>query len=109
MDAKVKRAEEVARDFIKDVEKKISVNKAVLYGSYAKGDCDDKSDLDIAVFSEDFNHLSFVDATSLLFTYARKYKEVCIEPVGFSDSDLYNDNPFVKEIIRSGKEIKTNE
>ena len=106
MDANTKRAEEVARDFVNEVKKHISVNKAVLYGSYAKGNYDNGSDLDIAIFSENFNNKRFVDATAFLFAFARKYKEICIEPVGFSDMDLKNGSPFIKEIISSGKEIQ---
>jgi predicted nucleotidyltransferase len=105
MDPNAKRAEEIAKDFVNDLKNHISINKAVLFGSYAKGTFSRDSDLDIAIFSEDFKNKRFVDVTAFLFTFARKYKEVCIEPVGFSDIDLVDDNPFIKEIINTGKEI----
>lgn len=85
---------------------KINIEKAFLYGSYAKGNRDEQSDLDIATFSEGFKGQSFVDAVSFLPSLARKYKDICIEPVAFTVSDLQEDNPFVKEIITAGEEIE---
>jgi hypothetical protein len=35
----------------------------------------------------------------------RKYRGVDIEPHAFPTSELQNDNPFVKEILRTGREI----
>jgi predicted nucleotidyltransferase len=105
VDANFEKVEGIAKDFVNEVKKHISVNKAVIYGSYAKGHYNSKSDLDIAIFSESFKNKRFVDVTAFLFSVARKYKEVCIEPVGFADTDLKSGNPFIKEIISSGIEI----
>jgi len=90
---------------VKEVKKHVRVNKAFLYGSYAKGTYDQGSDLDIAIFSESFKDKKFVEVTAFLFSLARRYKEICIEPVGFSDIDMISDNPFIKEIIDTGKDI----
>jgi predicted nucleotidyltransferase len=101
--------EEVSKtieNYIKDVNQQIGIKKAVLYGSYAKGSYDDFSDLDIAIFSDYFKDKSFIEATKFLLSLARKYKNVCMEPVGFSSSDLLDDNPFVKEILATGQEIR---
>jgi predicted nucleotidyltransferase len=100
------RISRIAEDYINEVNKHINVDRAFLYGSYAKGNYSEHSDLDIAIFSESFKGKSFVDSVAFLFSLARKYKDVCIEPVAFTESDLQEDNPFVKEIITTGKEIK---
>ncbi|NSW91701.1 MAG: nucleotidyltransferase domain-containing protein [Firmicutes bacterium] len=105
MDDILKKVEEIARDYVKEVKKHVRVNKAFLYGSYAKGTYDEGSDLDIAIFSESFKDKKFVEVTAFLFSLARRYKEICIEPVGFSDIDMISDNPFIKEIIDTGKDI----
>ena len=105
MDDNAQNVELIALDYINEVNKHISINKAILYGSYAKGTYNKDSDLDIAIFSENFRNKKFVEVTAFLFSIARKYKEICIEPVGFSNLDLTNDNPFIKEIIDTGKEI----
>ena len=96
----------VVKDYITNVNKHVKIDKAFLFGSYAKGNYSEYSDLDIAIFSDSFKGQSFVDAVSFLFSLARKYKDVCIEPVAFTVSDLKEDNPFVKEIIATGKEIE---
>ena len=43
---------------------------------------------------------------SHLFELKRRYnKDICLEPNAFPLSELSNDNPFVKEILRTGMEI----
>ena len=79
--------------------------KPFLYGSYAKGNYSEYSDVDVAIFSEGFKDKNMIEINSFLFSIARKYKEVCIEPIGFQNSDLHTGNPFVKEIVNTGKEI----
>ena len=105
MDEITQKIEKIAREYVDDVKKHIIVNKAFLYGSYARGTYNSGSDLDIAIFSETFTNKKFVDVTMFLLSLTRKYKQICIEPVGFSNLDLIDDNPFVKEIINTGKEI----
>lgn len=105
MDDITQKIDEIARDYVNEVKKHISVNKAFLYGSYAKGSYNEGSDLDIAIFSESFGEKKFVEVNAFLFSLARRYKEICIEPVGFSNLDMIDNNPFVKEIIETGKEI----
>ncbi|MDR1514814.1 MAG: hypothetical protein LBS45_03900 [Synergistaceae bacterium] len=46
-----------------------------------------------------------LDIMKLLFRLTRKYKGIDIEPRGLATSELENDNPFVKEILRTGREI----
>ena len=105
MDELSKKINKIVYEYISDVNKHIRIDKAYLYGSYAKGNYNEHSDLDIAIFSDEFKDQSFVDAVSFLFSIARKYKDICIEPVAFTTSDLYEYNPFVKEIVETGKEI----
>jgi predicted nucleotidyltransferase len=107
LDEITQKVEEIAREYVNDVKKHINVSKAFLYGSYAKETYNNGSDLDIAIFSEAFNDKKFVEVTMFLLSLARKYKQICIEPVGFSNLDIINENPFVKEIINTGKEINT--
>jgi predicted nucleotidyltransferase len=93
-------------DYLNDVSSKIKIDKVYLFGSYAKGIHDKDSDLDIAIFSEDFKGQRFVDSVAFLLSLARKYREICIEPVAFTISDFLEGNPFVKEIYATGKEIE---
>ncbi len=100
------KVNQIIADYINDLGKHIKIDRAFLYGSYARGNYNEFSDLDIAIFSDSFEEYSFVEAVAFLFSKARKYKEICIEPIAFAASDLQKDNPFIKEIITTGKEIK---
>ncbi len=105
MDTGIKTAEKIAQEYVNEVKKHIKVNRVMLYGSYANGTFDKESDLDIAIFSENFKDRKFVEVTAFLLSLARKYRKICIEPVGFSNLDLVGDNPFIKEIVSTGKEF----
>ena len=105
MDEFSQKVSDIVENYVRDVKQYISVDKVVLYGSYAKGNYNEYSDLDVAIFSESFKDKKFVEITSFLFSLARKYKDICIEPVGFNTDDLNVDNPFIKEILSTGKEI----
>jgi predicted nucleotidyltransferase len=92
------------KDYAKDVEKVFPLDKAVLFGSYAKGTAVWDSDVDVCFFSEAFTAMRRVDAIAELLHIAGKY-DIWIEPIAFSTSELFNDNPFVKEVLRTGREI----
>jgi predicted nucleotidyltransferase len=82
------------------------IDKAVLYGSYAKGTANEHSDVDICFFSKAFEDKRSVDIVIDLLGIAGKYHpDFCFEPRVFPTSEIENDNPFVKEVLRTGREI----
>lgn len=93
------------RSYVADVRSAMPIDRAFLFGSHAKGVATEQSDIDICFFSPTFEHLSMPDIMRRLFRLTRKYKGIDIEPMGFPTSELHNDNPFVKEILRTGVEI----
>jgi predicted nucleotidyltransferase len=102
----LKTAEGVAADFLQDVKDAVPVNKAYLYGSYAKGTFHEDSDLDLCFFLDNIAVRDVFEIEVKLLKFARKYnRTISIEPNVFPASELYNDNPFVKEVLRTGKEI----
>jgi predicted nucleotidyltransferase len=95
----------IVKNYVDDVRKVMPVDKVMLYGSYAKGCARNDSDIDICFFLTSFNDMKKHDIVVKLFLFAHKYK-LYIEPNVFEVSDLYDDNPFVKEVLRTGIEIK---
>jgi predicted nucleotidyltransferase len=95
----------IIKSYVADVKNTLPIDYAYLYGSYAKGTATDQSDIDICFFSSCFENLSSTEIMTQLFRLTRKYKGIDIEPRGFSTLELSNDNPFVKEVIRTGREI----
>ncbi len=95
----------ILKNYLNDVKKHLCVNKALLYGSYATGKYNKHSDVDLAIFIDTFNGMSSIEVNTLLFSLTHKYKDICIEPIGFETKDLEKDNPFIKEIFQTGKVI----
>ena len=106
MVADIKTVIPIVQQYIADVKKVMSIDKVYLYGSYAKGTQRENSDVDICFFSKAFESRRNFDILTELFYLKIKYdKEILIEPYAFPVSELNNDNPFVKEILRTGQEI----
>jgi len=94
------------QQYIADVKKAMPIDKVYLYGSYAKGTQQKNSDVDICFFSKAFESKRSLDVLTELFYLKIQYdKDILIEPNAFPVSEMYNDNPFVKEILRTGREI----
>jgi predicted nucleotidyltransferase len=101
----VETLNKTVRSYVADVKNAMPIDYAYLYGSYAKGTATDQSDIDICFFSSIFENLPSAEIMARLFRLTRKYKGIDIEPRGFSTSELMNDNPFVKEVLRTGQKI----
>ncbi|GMO15848.1 MAG: hypothetical protein Ta2A_25860 [Treponemataceae bacterium] len=92
--------------YVADVKKVMPIDKVYLYGSYARGTPHKWSDVDVCFFSKAFESRSSIDVVVDLMEIAWKYNPaICFEPRAFPTSELENDNPFVKEIVRTGREI----
>ncbi|MDR2592138.1 MAG: nucleotidyltransferase domain-containing protein [Chitinispirillales bacterium] len=90
--------------FADDAKRELSAKKVYLYGSYAKGTADDGSDVDICFFFDGIDGKTRVNAIMKLMDLGRKYKAY-FEPNAMPTSELYNDNPFIQEILRTGIEL----
>ena len=51
----------IARDYAEDVSRELPVDRALLFGSYAKGYANEQSDIDICFFLKDYNGKRRVD------------------------------------------------
>lgn len=71
-----------------------------LYGSYAKGNFSEDSDIDIVVVGDDFVGDPIED-TMLLMRIRRKVDNR-INPRPFKTSNFIKSNPIVKEIMETG-------
>ena len=84
----------------------IAVEAIVLFGSHARGETREWSDIDLAVLSADFEGLSQWDRQDLIATstVGRPYR---IAPIGYASSEYHNPgrHSFLREIIRTGKVV----
>lgn len=95
----------VAQQYANAVKNKYNFIKIILFGSYAKGNFNDDSDIDIAVIFKDYGNI--IDMQLELMRIRRKI-DSRIEPHPFRESEFNLSNPIVNEIIKYGKEIPVN-
>jgi len=96
----------IARDYARDVSRELPIDKAVLFGSFAKGYATEQSDVDICFFLKNYNGKRRLDIIVQIMGINReKYCRVGFGPIVFESSEIYNDNPFVKEILATGKDL----
>jgi predicted nucleotidyltransferase len=82
----------------------MSIDKAVLFGSYAKGTADDGSDVDVCFFLPTFGGRQRIDIIGDLVSMTRG-RPAPFEPIVFTTSEIERGNPFVEEVLSSGVEI----
>lgn len=81
-----------------------SIKKMILYGSYARGNFKNYSDIDVCIISDTFQKNKDYYESYLW----KKVLEVdCrIEPVGYHPKEFKDIDPLVNEIKKEGIEIK---
>jgi len=106
MDVDYETAHRIINQYVSDVKAVLPIDKVYLYGSYANGTAKWDSDVDLCFFSDNFDIENIMQIIGRLFELKHRYnKHICLEPNAFPTSELHNDNPFVKEILRTGTEI----
>jgi len=95
----------IANIYANAVRTKYDYIKIILFGSYAKGNFNDDSDIDIAVILKDYNNL--MDIQLDLMRLRRKI-DSRIEPHPFRENEFELTNPIVSEIMKYGQEIGNN-
>ena len=92
-------------DYLKLIRQNYSdLDKAYLFGSYAKGKELQESDIDIALVFKDLDDSKRFDTQVQLMMLASQI-DTRIEPHPISMNDLDSGNPFVAEIQRTGVEL----
>ena len=79
----------------------VSLRQVVLFGSYARNEQREYSDIDIALVADEFVGFAFQDVR-LISDVAIRPEFVDIEPHMFSPEQFTDWNPFVQEIKRTG-------
>lgn len=92
----------IARIYANTVRDTFGFIRVILFGSFAKGNYNEDSDIDIAVVLKDYENL--LDMQLELMKLRRKI-DSRIEPHPFRESEFNLSNPLVFEIIKYGEEI----
>jgi len=105
--------DQAAIDIMTDVKKyleyignKITIEKVILFGSYAKGNASKESDIDLAIISPQFGKAPLLEKMEL---YESKFDadiKSDIQPVPIGSEEFVNeDNFFILEIKNTGIDI----
>jgi len=95
---------DVAHAFVNSIGKEIPIQKAILFGSFAKGNSHPDSDVDLAIFSDYFEGKTRVESIAFLLNKAMSY-DMDLEPVAFTNKEYEERLGIVAEIIDTGVEI----
>lgn len=95
----------IVQRYARAVKANYKYSRVILFGSFAKGNYNDDSDIDVAVIFKDYSNL--MDMQLELMRLRRKI-DSRIEPHPFREIDFQQSNPIVNEIIKYGQEITIN-
>lgn len=94
------------RKYVDELKKEISIDRVILFGSYAKGNPKSYSDIDLAIFSKDFKDKDEIRNMQYLFQKTMAV-DTSIEPHPFHPRDLRSPikGTVIYEILKSGKRV----
>ncbi|HHY22649.1 MAG TPA: nucleotidyltransferase domain-containing protein [Clostridiaceae bacterium] len=98
---------DIVEEYLEDLSSEIKIDKAILFGSYAKGDYSVDSDVDLAIFSDSFRDMDHIESIKYLLKKARKYRGVDLQPISFTNQDYEERLGIVEEVLGTGIEVYT--
>lgn len=105
-EARVREAAELIKSLLKD--RNITVDRIIVFGSYAKGNYTENSDLDIAVISRDFNGKDVFQKAQMLkglkWTLVEKFM-LPFDIVPLSLKQWQESSSLVVDFIRDGETL----
>ena len=101
--------ENVIQSYLRDLSSEIKIEKAFLFGSYAKGDYDIDSDIDLAIFTDSFEEMDRIEGIKFLLKMARKYRGIDLQPIAFTSQDYKKPLGIVEDILKTGVELRINQ
>ena len=94
----------IIRGFIAELKREIPIKEFILFGSYAKGDPKEYSDIDLAVISDWFEGKPRIENMQYLSRIAASYNSL-IEALPFTEEEYRNldKRSFLASVIQSGR------
>lgn len=84
-------------------ENGFNIWRLYLFGSYATRQFNRESDIDLAIFLDKADIDGFEEDVQLM--HLRRKVDLRIEPHSFARTDFDKTNPFIREIVTTGKRI----
>jgi predicted nucleotidyltransferase len=84
--------------------KDVTINKIILFGSFAREDYRDDSDIDVVVISDDFASMNYWERIDLISEAIYEIFEP-IEAVSFTSREWESSNSFLVDYARDGEVV----
>lgn len=98
----------IIEEYLKELSSEIKIDKAILFGSYAKGNHGIDSDIDLAIFSDSFKDMDRIESIKYLLKKARKFRGVDLQPISFTNEDYKERLGIVDDVLKTGIELYVN-
>lgn len=98
------QVDEIIKGFISRLVNEIPVEKVVLFGSYARGNPKEHSDIDLAIISDWFRDKTRIESMQYLSRIAASYNTL-IEAIPFTNEEYrqLDKRTFLATILKNGK------
>ncbi len=98
---------ETVKSFASDIRKSgLPLYRVFLFGSFAKNSQHEHSDIDVALVSNEFSGVGFLDIKRFV-KVLKNY--ILIQPKTFATDYFKTGDPFIEEILKTGIEIDIND
>jgi len=92
------------KEYIKILQENgLDIWRLYLFGSYATGKFSGESDIDLSIFLNKNDIDGFEEDVQLM--RLRRQVDIRIEPHSFAKTDFDKTNPFIREIVSTGKRL----
>ncbi len=92
----------IAKRYIGHISERYIIDNVFLFGSYAKGNHTNDSDIDLAII---FKEIDDIFNRRIELMQLRDNDELMIEPHPFLESDFNQSSPLASEVIKSGVKL----
>jgi predicted nucleotidyltransferase len=108
MDRKKNNIKKIITEYLKHFPKNIKVEKILLFGSYAKENYNEDSDIDLIVISSDFKNMNFLERLEMLssFRKSKLTQSVAMDIIGYTPEEFKNiskESIIMRKAIKEGK------
>jgi len=98
-----KTAFNIVKNYVTHLRRnKIAIEEAYIFGSYARGNFNEDSDIDLALILKNLSN-NFIMQVELM--KLGRQIDSRIEPHPFDESDFNTSNPFANEILKNGIKV----
>ena len=96
---------DIVNKYVEIIKNDVKIEKVILYGSYAKGNYNEKSDIDLALIISGYNSNDFINMGTFLLDKSFVLK-ADLQPFPFSIEEYNNPKGIMEEVLNTGIELQ---